>query len=200
MAILKDLTGEKFGRLTVLKFVSKAKDGHAVWLCECTCGRTVNVYRPKRTFSCGCLATELLTERSTTHGEGGKTTEYWIWRAIKIRCLNPKNKSYKHYGGRGIKICPEWLNNYEIFLHDMGRRPTKNHSIDRIDNNAGYCKENCRWATSTEQAYNRQNTIILRWCGVLATVKDWSRITGIEKATIYARLKRNWTIERVLTP
>ncbi|WP_145423075.1 hypothetical protein [Symmachiella dynata] len=126
------------------------------------------------------------------------TPEYRVWAGIKTRCYNKNANSYDDYGGRGIQMCDEWLTSFEQFATDMGERPTKHHQIERIDNNANYCKDNCRWATKREQANNRRTNRIITHRGESQTVAEWSRITGIAEATIRRRIDRGWSIRQAL--
>lgn len=166
-----DLTGDRYGRLLVMhqapNIIEKMAGRQSVaWECRCDCGTICivrsNTLRRGHTRSCGCLHREMVGQvgkKNRTHGEGGTTSEYYTWRAMRARCLNPNNPAYKNYGGRGITICQRWLDSYENFLTDMGRRPTPQHSIDRIDNDLlvdSYSKANCRWATTEEQLANRR--------------------------------------------
>jgi hypothetical protein len=151
--IFYDLTGQRFGRLEVLKFYGKAKTGHSLWLCDCDCGNEKIVagqrLRNGSTQSCGCIC--------RPHGSAG-TPEYEIWKGMNQRCSNPKHISYSYYGGRGISVSRRWQgrNGFQNFIADMGRRPTPQHSIDRRDNDGDYCAANCRWATKQEQVLNRR--------------------------------------------
>lgn len=115
--------------------------------------------------------------------------EYKAWSMMKWRCLNPNCNYYKNYGGRGITICERWLN-FENFYADMGKKPTPNHTLDRIDNNKGYEKDNCRWATKTEQAGNRRNVAKHEWEGRVVSTAELARIRGLHKATLHARLNK----------
>lgn len=154
-----DLTGQRFGRLVAMERQTTEDNRHSVWLCQCDCGKTKNAIlnnlRRGLTKSCGCLSSETTALRNTTHGSSArktKTPEYRAWSALKNRCNNPNNNRYHVYGGRGISFCKEW-ESFEQFLSDMGPRPAMT-SIDRIDNNKGYSKENCRWATIKQQMRN----------------------------------------------
>jgi len=160
---VKDLTGQKYGRLTVISFVYFSKHGNATWLCKCNCGKMVNVkagsLHSNHTKSCGCLKREQASKRSYKHGHSGNrkdaaSVEYNAWTGMVKRCKNPKNRKYKYWGGRGVTVCKRWLNSFPSFLADMGTRPGPGYSIDRIDNDGNYEPGNCRWATAKQQNNN----------------------------------------------
>lgn len=146
---------------------------------------------------------QLLGLCNKKHGETIKkevTPEYQIFHKMMDRCNNPNNKKdYKDYGARGIGVCSEWLHNFKAFLNDMGRRPSSKHSIDRIDNNKGYSKNNCKWSTQIEQANNKRNSRILTYNSESFTVSQWARKLGIPRSSIDNRLRKNLSIDNVLT-
>ena len=158
---LIDLTGQYFGAWLVLSY-----DGKQRFLCECRCGTRKVVksqsLRIGLSRSCGCLRGTAISLAKTTHGHGGSSARgikysrtYATWVGMRARCENPKRFAYERYGGRGITVCERWSSSFENFLADMGEAPA-GLSIDRIDNDLGYFKGNCRWATAKEQANNRK--------------------------------------------
>jgi hypothetical protein len=137
------------------------------------------------------LAPEVTAKRSTTHGRtagGIRTKEYRVWENMKERCYNKNHKSYKDYGGRGIIVCSEWVSSFESFLEDMGEAPGKEFTIDRIDNDAGYSKANCRWATKRQQARNRRSSTRVQWEGSTCTVVELSEKIDLPASLIYQRI------------
>ena len=197
-----DLTGQQFGRWTVVRREGRAKDGHTSWECRCACGtsRVVCGYALQRgrTQSCGCLAAELTSRRSKTHGaarHGRVTPEYHTWKGMRERCENTASKDYSRYGGRGIRVCDRWKD-FENFLVDMGFRPPGKPTLDRIDGTQGYRPGNCRWATWLEQEQNRHNVIQIAWDGRTQCVAAWARERGMKYTTLMQRIKRGWSTER----
>ena len=151
MGVIIDLLGLRFGRLKVLSRGKGNKSG-ATWRCMCDCGSRTEVssgkLRSGHTKSCGCLRVE--SKPNLKHGFANKSSTYKSWKQMRDRCNNPNSTQYKWYGERGIKVCEEW-DDYAAFLQDMGERPIGT-TLDRIDPDKGYDKDNCRWATPREQA------------------------------------------------
>lgn len=190
----KDLTGKRFSRLVVIGFGGR-KNGSTKWVCKCDCGKFVSAFAGniKRglTNSCGCYRTERTRKACGTHFDNG-SAEYSSWSCIRTRCFNKNNKGFKSYGARGITMCPEWKDSYEAFLRDMGRRPSDDHSIERIDNDGNYEPANCRWATSEEQANNtRQNRFVIV-NGERITTARLSKRLGLSPNCIASRLNCGW--------
>ncbi len=195
------MEGKTFGRWTVIKLARINGSYARYWFCECECGtkrevRDANL-KSGISKSCGCLHRETVSIKGVTHGRSG-SPEYRTWKQMKQRCQNPKDQMYKHYGARGIGFDPRWMK-FESFFEDMGERPSSNHSIDRIDNDQGYCKENCRWATNGVQARNKRTNRIVEFQGKRMVVKDWAKEIGMAHETLRQRLVHGWSIEAALT-
>lgn len=203
MCILIDLTGQRFGRYTVLERNGVGANGMAAWLCECDCGarKTVigNNLRQGHVVSCGCYQREIAVRSGLAtkrHGETRSST-YKTWIAMKARCLNPSDQAYSHYGGRGIKVCERWANSYESFVEDMGRRP-RGMSIERIDVNGDYEPRNCVWATAKEQARNRRCTIKVVYQGKEMPLTQAAEQSGIPYQVLRERKQRlKWPDDRL---
>jgi hypothetical protein len=188
---------ERFEQLTIIAELPMGPKYQRRYLVRCDCGTEKAVrgmdMRPGKTRSCGCHKRRITLTRSLKHGEGrrGKqTAEYRCWAAMKSRCLNPKNTHFNYYGGRGITISQRWLDSYDAFLSDVGRKPSPAHSIDREDVNGGYFPENCRWATTSEQSQNRRPSQLPRnntsgFKGVSSRRSKWEANIGVNGRYFY---------------
>lgn len=195
------MVGEVFGRLTIINEVEQIHN-RRTFMCKCSCGNFKIVklkdLRNGHTQSCGCY----YIDSRTKHGLY-KSSEYAAYYGMLSRCTDKKNEEYHNYGERGIGVCPDWSDKETGFINfyrDMGKKPTSKHSIDRINNNGNYCKENCKWSTSIEQNRNFRRNKIITYNGESHCVVEWAEIIGIDKSTLASRLGRyNWSIERALT-
>ena len=210
MSRIIDLIGRKFGRLTVVLLDDISQQKHNKrWICRCDCGQTTTVYgcnlKRGMTRSCGCLRKEITLETKMVHGHSprsGHSKTYVAWKHLLGRCNNPNDKDYKSYGGRGITVRERWLgkNGFVYFLEDMGEPPTKNHSIDRINNNKGYYKENCRWATLKQQLRNRSNNRLITHNNTTQCLSAWAEEYNISYGLLWLRIVRyGWPMGKALT-
>lgn len=174
---------------------------------QCVCGTIRDINERKflsgGTKSCGCLKGAAVALAKTTHGCTSKLTpssfrsEYTIWKDIRKRCNNPNHTFYHRYGGRGLSVSVAWAT-FANFLADMGPRPSSKHSIDRIDNEKGYCKENCRWVTQKQQMRNCSINHLISYDGKTLCLSEWAELTGHPSSLIRHRLKRGWTPQQAL--
>lgn len=198
-----DLTGKVFNYLTVEKLLErKSSNGSRYWQCACACGKTTEVrgdgLKNNSVLSCGCIKKHP-QHNASTHGLTS-TPEYRNWQALKARCNNPKAFGFHAYGGRGITVSPEWENSFENFLNDMGLRPSETHSIERVDGNKGYSKDNCVWATRLEQANNTRSNRPITYNGETLNLSQWARKVRIPVTTLLNRLdNRHMTVEQAFT-
>ncbi len=185
----KELTGQKFNRLTVIEF-AEIRRGRAYWLCQCECGKNLiadgHQISSGSTKSCGCWHKDRWHKVITKHGKQNTRT-YKIWAGVKKRCTNPNAQNWKYYGGRGIKLAEEW-HTFEGFLADMGEA-AEGMTIERIDNDGDYCPENCKWATVKEQARNMKTNVLVEWNGEKKTIAEWAEILGMKYTTLKNRLR-----------
>ena len=195
---VKDLIGQKFGRLTVVARGENTSYGKATWVCACECGRqkekTVTSYdlTSGKVRSCGCLYYESNKGRNMTHGKS-KTRLYHIWSGMRQRCSQPSSVGFRHYGGKGIAVCPEWCDFQTFYDWAMSHGYAPTLSIDRIDNNLGYCPENCRWVDMKIQQNNRTNNVRISINGDIKTLSEWSDLSGIPVKVLSLRHRNNWS-------
>ena len=197
-----NMIGEKFNMLTVLEECEERKDRKKVYKCLCDCGNVVNVIgtnlRNGHSKSCGCLSTQILKDRSITHGKSN-TRLYRIYYNMKTRCNNQNNEHYNNWCKRGITVCDEWSKDFMTF-HDwaISHGYSDNLTIDRIDNNKGYSPDNCRWVTNLEQQNNTRKNVYLTYNGKTQTIAQWSRELNVRPETIWKRHHKGWSDKECL--
>ena len=201
-----DLTGKSFGKLTVIAQVSSSQKGQLQWLCECTCGKQAIVrgchLRSGHTTSCGCNAKESIMrigKKNVIHGSE-KTRLYHIWRGMKQRCFDEKVKDYRNYGGRGIRVCEEWLSfaNFQRWAFANGY--TDSLTLDRINVNGDYAPNNCRWADAITQHNNTRRNRYISFNGETKTIAEWAKSLDISYARLYRRIfAYGWDYAKALT-
>lgn len=192
MGVVKDITGEKFGRLTVVGAGERSR-GIFAWECRCECGNTVTVptgsLRSGNTSSCGCFQRDQVIKTMTVHGMF-KHPAYQSWRAMNKRCTSPADTSYYLYGARGITVCDRWVD-FGLFWEDMGPTWSKNMTIDRIDTDGNYEPGNCKWSTPKEQANNRRtNRMVTMPDGRVMNVTQACDELGFARNVVYARINQ----------
>lgn len=200
----EDLTGQVFHLLTVIEHSHTDHYG-AHWLCRCECGgqTTTRATRLKGggAKSCGCLLKEA-GQRTKTHGltrDGDQQSkEYNAWSRMKQRCINPDDGSYENYGGRGITVFPEWLDDFMAFYNHVGPAPSPDHSVGRIDNEGHYEPGNVRWETQDQQANNRRTNTVLDHEGRRQTASQWAVEKHMLVDTLCKRLATGWSVARAL--
>lgn len=205
MAKDKVKVNQIYGKLRTMRYISKNDDpslSRAHWVCLCSCGNEslVDSHRLKagKAVRCsGCAKRKSgLSQRTARHKASKKV--YTAWASMKNRCTNDSYHLYHRYGGRGISVCADWMS-FDNFYRDMGEPPTKKHSLDRINNELGYSKENCRWADDCVQANNRVSNAFLEYCGKRMTIAEWSAEIGVGYEAIRQRIKRGLSIDLVLS-
>jgi len=193
---MKDLSGQRFGLLTVESLAAKTPDNHYAWNCLCECGtrlvvRAANLQHGKRK-SCGCVM-RAKRSKGTNYRHGMAHSPEWnAWSEMKRRCYDPRRKFYKYYGGRGIKVCARWMESFENFLADMGLKPSPEYSIEREDVDGDYEPGNCSWSPRSRQAVNRTDTVRIRVNGTTKALADWCRETGVSPGTAHKRISDGW--------
>jgi len=207
MSSVRDLKGQRFGRLVVLYETGERKCGQVVWHCRCDCGSEVDIrggdLASGHTTSCGCYQRERTAEVHTTHGMARQREQhpvYWIWSAMLQRCENQDHKYYKDYGGRGITVCDEWHDSQAFIDWALANNWRKGLTLDRIDNNGNYEPDNCRWTTRKEQARNRRSNRLITFNDKTQTMAEWAEELNIPYHALKHRIGRyHWSIERALT-
>jgi hypothetical protein len=199
----KDLSGQKFGRLTAVEHIGSDTQHQALWLCICDCGKehitTGHSLLRGNCKSCGCLKNELSSERLKKHGGCGSRL-YRIYDAMKQRCYNENHNHYKNYGGRGIVVCDEWKSSFDAFQQwAMQNGYADNLTIDRINVDGNYEPQNCRWITMFEQQQNRTNTHIVEYKGEKFTISQLARKHNLKPNVLERRIKNGWDIETAVT-
>ncbi len=197
------IPGDKFGLLTVVGPAPGNRYGNPYSFCRCECG-TVRAVRESRllsgAYSCGCSnVTARQLHKLNGIAPRPRNVERNIWRDMIRRCTDPRDSSYQRYGGRGIGVCDRWLQSFEAFVGDVGPRPSKAHSIERVDNNGNYEPSNVKWGTCFEQNRNRRDNRIITINGTPRTFSDWCSAYGIRKATVESRLRHGWTEQQAFT-
>lgn len=204
MGKLIDLSGRRFGRLVVISRGNVTQSHNSYWVCKCDCGNQCLIrgdhLKKGLSKSCGCLNKEAASVRQTVHGLSGSRLHV-IWVSMKQRCDNPQNQAYSRYGEREIAVCDEWKNDFQAFYDwAMTHGYESGLTIDRIDNNKGYSPQNCRWATSSEQARNRRSCHFITFGGETRTMIEWAEKTGLPLNVLYLRIVRyGWPVWRALT-
>lgn len=198
----KDLTNKKFGRLKVISYEGNNKYRKALWLCRCDCGKTKIVLGSSllnnSTKSCGCYNREKSKKNFLKHNLSYSKL-YKVWQGIKTRCYNNNFIYYCNYGGRGIKMCDEWKNDFVTFYDwALNNGYQEGLTIDRINNNDDYCPTNCRWTTREEQNNNMRKTILVEYKGKLRTITELANEFGLKRKELYYKLKKGWTIEQII--
>jgi hypothetical protein len=196
--IAPDNVGKQFGSWTVLE-QSKSRKGRSYWKCKCECGRIKEVsgqtLKEKKSTKCTRCNIKF---KNRTHGycsNGKKIPEYHIWNSIKNRCNNPNTTGYHNYGGRGIKLSKEWQSDFLNFLNDMGKKPYKNASVERIDNDGNYCKENCKWIPMQKQGGNTRKSPMIN--GQRLCITQFSRTINKNRFWVSSMLKKGLSPETI---
>jgi hypothetical protein len=204
-----NLLGTRYERLTVIADGGRCPKQNILWLCQCDCGNTTLAFaydlRGGKVKSCGCYAADAARGRAK-HGMAragaARSSEYNVWSTLVQRCTNRNDRNWGNYGGRGITVTKRWRV-FENFLEDMGCRPSPKHSIDRINNDKGYSKRNCRWATREEQSRNRRGNVFITVRGKTLCLTDWASNLGVSRQALFYWKKKGvdygYTIKRILS-
>jgi len=194
----ENITGKRFGRLVAMEILPRIKVGKYKWKCQCDCGNITAVspshLKGGRIVSCGCYQMEVMTIHKQSY-----SIEYKRWISMKSRCSDPKHFSYKYYGGRGVKICHRWIDDFRNFFSDMGPIPTPRHTLDRIDCSGHYEPSNCRWVTREVNDRNRRDAWLVTFNGQTKPLMTWSEEFKVKYNSLKNRLYAGWSVEDALT-
>jgi hypothetical protein len=197
--------GLRLGMLRVVAEAPRNRFKQRCWECLCDCGNTSVVAQSNlrlKSRSCGCQIRETVLRRNHKHGHATSRNRdplYSVWLAMKDRCLNPNNVAYANYGGRGIGISDEWVSDFEAYVRDLGPKPSPSHTVERRDNNLGYSKENCYWATRKQQMANTRRSVTVPFDGRRVSMEEASQLSGIPYSTIRSRRRLGWPDDRLLS-
>lgn len=210
MGKLVNLSGMRFGRLSVITRAGSNRQNRALWLCRCDCGKETTVpsscLTSGKSKSCGCLRSENTIKMNTTVKKISGTAPsrsrlYREWQGIRYRCENESRVGFHNYGGRGISVCDEWRRSFDAFRNwALANGYRDDLTIDRKDNDGPYCPENCRWVNRKAQAQNRRTCILISFNGGTHTISEWSEITGVKRSTLDYRIKAGWPLDKAFTP
>lgn len=193
--------GQRYGRLVAIRYTGRNSFGQSRWLFRCRCGNTPEIdaahVRSGHTKSCGCIARERAATLFTRHGLSHRP-EYKIWKGMKKRCSNPRDTNFPRYGGRGICVCRKWELSFARFFADLGPRPSKHHSLERIKNDGDYKPGNVLWANRKRQSRNRRSSRIVTFRGRKMVLADACDLSGADYRLVSDRLRRGWTFHQAL--
>lgn len=200
----RDLSGRKYGPITVIEFAGRSSTGRKrlLWKTLCRCGISRDLrkidFDSVFSFECGCVRS-IPVDNPKPSSELRESPEFNAWSSMKKRCLNSRHKRWSDYGGRGITVCDRWIMSFYNFLADMGERPSAFHSLDRIDNNGNYDPSNCRWATRQQQNGNTRYNHFVSYNGQTLCVAALERELGMPITSLKQRLARGWSIDDAVT-
>lgn len=197
-----DIVGKTFGRWTPKYELTQDLKHRRYFHCVCVCGKergvTLTGLRTGKSTSCGCYASEVKSRVHKKHGMYG-TSEYQAYHGMIRRCTDPKRHDYPNYGGRGIKVCERWLEGFENFFADMGRKLVSTLTIERRDVNGNYCPENCYWASKEQQQRNTRRSNWYTYKGEAKTLPQWAELFKISQNNLWQRIEvYGWSVERAL--
>jgi hypothetical protein len=197
---INDQIGKVYGRWVIVS-IGNFRCYSKGWIkyvnCRCICGNEkeveLNSLKRGKSTSCGCYNSEIASKTGTTHGflvglKGKHSSDYEIWIKMKGRCFNSNDSSYQNYGGRGITVCDSWINSFENFITDLGKRPNRNYSLERIDSDKSYYPENCKWILKSQQSRNTRRTIKITYLGKTMCLAEWCKELQLNYSTIRKRM------------